>query len=137
MTELRVKHLFRSFAIVNFFISIVLLLFYQTLDISERISMAVVINLGYFMFYFFLSRLLPLQFKWIKNNSKLFIFQVHRKMMMLFIICLKLIAFLFLLGLIVISIVKREYEGLFALCVPVGIYLGATLGRLRILEIKS
>ncbi|WP_299278033.1 hypothetical protein [uncultured Psychroserpens sp.] len=116
--------------------SILLLFLSKKLELSERISAASVINIGYFMFYFFLSRGLTMQFKWVKKNSKSSIFKLQRKMIMLFTIFIKIIAVIFLLTLIFNAIATKEFYSIFAVCIPIGIYLGGSLARLNIKRVE-
>ncbi|RYH71901.1 hypothetical protein EVU94_14605 [Flavobacteriaceae bacterium 144Ye] len=136
MTEIQVKLLFRRFAVINLLMSLLLLFLYEKLELSERISAFMVINIGYFMFYFFLSRGLTIQFKWIKKNSKSSIFKFQIKMIMLFTVFIKICAVIFLLALILKAIATKEFYSVSAVCVPISVYLGGTLAGLNIQRIE-
>lgn len=136
MTEFRVKYLFRRFALINLFMSILFLFLSKKLEWSERITAALLINVGYFMFYFFISRGLTMQFKWIKNNSKSSIFKGQRKMILFFTVFIKIVAVIYLLTLIINAITNKEIYSLFAVCIPVSIYLGVSLARINIQRVE-
>jgi hypothetical protein len=115
----------------------ILLFFLSTkLELSERISAAIVINIGYFMFYYFLSLGLTMQFRWIKNNSKSSIFKIQKNIITLFTVFIKISVAIFLIGLILYAIANKQFYSVFAVCVPIGVYLGVSLARLKIQRIE-
>ena len=110
--------------ILNFVSSILFLIFAKETDFIERLFGVLAINVGYFMFYFVIGKLMLTQVKWLKRNNKEGIFSLQKKMADFFARSTKIFALIVFLLLILTAYTSQDYSILFAIFLPFGIYFG-------------
>ena len=125
MNKTEPKNPIKKFALINLLFSICFFFFAKQFPLVERLFGMIVINIGYFMFYYFISRGPISQLKWLRKNNSERVYSLQKKMIELFAIASRYFALLSLLILIVMSIFKKEYFMMFAVFTPLGIYFGA------------
>ena len=113
-----------SIGILNFIFSILFLIFAKETDLIERLFGVLAINAGYFIFYFVIGRLMLIQVKWLRRNNKKKVFSIQKKMADLFAKSTTILAIIIFLIFLLTAYSTDNYSLLFAVFLPVGIYLG-------------
>ena len=134
--ENKIKRDLLRIGILNFISSILFLIFAKETDLIERLFGVLAINVGYFMFYFFIGKLVLTQVKWLKKNSKEGIFSLQKKMADFFARGTKIFAFIVVLLLIFTAYSDQNFSILFAIFLPLGIYFGGVQLKAGLTEIK-
>ena len=123
MTQSDIKKYYKIFGYINLIFSILLVFFLSDVELKERIIAVIAINIGYHMLYLFFSNIYGDTSRMRMNNNfnnvgggiMLKLFSVFG------IITSITITYFFISN--VIS--QKEYYGLFAICIPIGLFLGA------------
>ncbi|WP_276166657.1 hypothetical protein [Zobellia alginiliquefaciens] len=116
-----IKKYYQIFGYANLIFSILLVIFLTDIDFKERIFALISINVGFHMLYWFFSSLskdstrMNNSFNKIMGTGMLKIFAVFG------IICSFTIVYFFITN----AISEKEYVGLFGICIPFGLFLGA------------
>ena len=116
-----IKKYYKIFGYVNLIFSILLVIFLTDIDLKERIFALIAINVGYHMLYLFFSSLskdstrMNNSFNKVMGTGMLKIFAVFG------IVCSFTIIYFFIAK----TISEKEYGGLFGICIPFGLFLGA------------
>lgn len=125
MTKEQIIKAYRVFAIINLCSSLVYLALLSGIELNDKIFAAVVFNIGYHLFYFFLSRAPIAQLNWLKRNNSVVAESLAPSAFKLFSL-LAIAGSLFIsIQLIMGALNKNEYLELFAIFIPVGLFLGA------------
>lgn len=114
------KH-YKTFGYINLVFSILLVCFLSDIDLKERIIALIVTNVAYHMLYFFFSTLSKDSARMNNNFNKI----VGTGMLKLFAIFGIVSSFTTIYFFIANAISQNEYVGLFSICIPIGLFLGA------------
>lgn len=133
LTEVVIKKYYKVFAATNFICSILFVLLIEKTPFPERLFGAVVLNLGYFMFYNILSKAPLYQYRRLSRNNnrnKNFILQVFIKLNPIIGYLFSIIVFIKLAS----GIFTGKPDQLLGICIPIGIFLGNKLSTIKIDE---
>lgn len=121
MNESNIKKYYKIFGYINLIFSVLLVIFLQGIDLKERIFALIAINVGYHMLYWFFSSLSKDSTRMNNNFNKI----VGTGMLKLFgifgIVCSFTIIYFFISK----AVSEKEFIGLFGICIPFGLFLGA------------
>ena len=121
MNQSDIKKYYKKFGYINLTLSVLFAITPIDMDLKERIIAVIAINVGYHMLYMFFSSLSKKPTRMNNNFNKI----VGTGMLKLFsifgIISSLIIMYVFISN----AISLKEYYGLFAVCIPFGLFLGA------------
>ena len=123
INETDIKKYYKIFGYINLIFSILLVIFIREIDLKERIFALIAINVGYHMLYLFFTNLYGDSSRMRMNNK----FNNIGGAIMLKLFSVFGIITSFTITYIFISkaISEQEYYGLFGICIPFGLFLGA------------
>ncbi|MFL1010474.1 hypothetical protein [Flavisericum labens] len=116
-----IKKYYKIFGYINLIFSILLVIFLTDIEIKERIFALIAINVGYHMLYLFFSSLSKDSTRMSNNFNKV----MGTGMLKLFAIFGIISSFTIIYFFITKAISEKEYFGLFGICIPIGLFLGA------------
>lgn len=132
MTELEIKSNYRKFALVNLISSGLFLMVAVRIEIVERIIVAIIINLGYFLFYYTLTVVPVNQLKWLKKSNPNSIYSLQKRMLKIYPLAGKIFAVILFILICLKSFYEEEYYSIFAIFIPISMYLGSLLSKIKI-----
>ena len=117
----RITHYYKIFGYLNLFFSILFIFLALEIDIIERLFVFIAINVGYHMCYWFFKSITKNRTAANDHFGKSF-WKVANKAFSIFgMVCALFLAVSFISQ----SITLNKYYELLAICVPVGLFLGA------------
>ena len=72
MTLAKIKKYYKVSAVAGIVFGLIFILIVNSISLSERIVAAIVVNAGFHLFYFFISKVPIAQLKWMKRNNSPF-----------------------------------------------------------------
>lgn len=135
-TKEKIEKFYKIFSLINIGIGIIIILFpFDNLPIGEKISMGIVLNVGYHMFFHLIS-IVPLkQLNWVKENKNVRNLAYKSIKSMTYFVPITCI--LISLLLIFESIMTQQIGRLSVLLVFVGIILGMIKLNRKLIEWKK
>jgi len=121
MNQTDIKKYYKLFGYLNLTLSILFIIVSREIELTERIIAAVAINIGYHMLYLFFSSISKDSTRMNNKFNK----NVGGIMLKLFSIFGILSSFIIIYVFISKAISLNEYLGLFAICIPFGLFLGS------------
>ena len=122
-TKEKIKKFYKIFSLINIGIGIIIILFpVDNLPIEEKISMGIVLNVGYHMFFHLISIVPIKQLNWVKENKNVRNLSFKSIKSMTYFVPITCI--LISLSLMFESIMTQQISRLSVLFVFVGIILG-------------
>lgn len=129
----KIRHYYKRFGYLNLILSILFIFFAWEIDILERLFVFIAINVGYHMFY--------LLFESISKNiiatNNQFIKSFEKVANKIFSVFGMMCAFFMVIFFISQSITLNKYYELLAICVPIGLFLGAYSSWAKMREIDD
>ncbi|MGB5943214.1 MAG: hypothetical protein WBG71_10055 [Leeuwenhoekiella sp.] len=117
---------------INFLFSIVFCLLADNMPVMERLASFVVINLGYFFFYFLIGKVPVGQLRWLKDKSPGNFYPLQLKAIVVFLRAVMVIALVAFAYFVIASFVQKEYYKIFASMMLWGVFFGADRSRTKI-----
>lgn len=116
-----IKKYYKTIGYINLGFSILLAFIINDIDFKDRIIAVITINIGYHMLYLFFSNLS-------KDSSRMhnsFNNIMGTSMLKLFSVFGIVTAFVSIYFIISNTIIEKDYLGLFGICIPFSLFLGA------------
>ncbi|PQB05770.1 hypothetical protein BST85_13355 [Aureitalea marina] len=116
-----IKKYYKIFGYVNLIFSILLVIFLTDIDLKERFFALIGINVGFHMLYWFFSTLSKDSTRMLNSFNKI----VGTAMLKLFAVFGIICSFILIYVFIEKAVSEKELVGLFGICLPFGLFLGA------------
>jgi hypothetical protein len=125
MTKEQIIQYYRIFAIANLCFSFIYVAIPIDMELSDKISNFIDFNIGYHLFYFFLSRAPLFGLNFLKRNNSIIADNLASSMTSLFSLLTMTGSLFIAIQLLINAFSNNEYLELFEIFVPVGLFLGA------------
>ena len=136
LTKEKIRKIYRLLTFVNLGVGLIFLIYsIDNLPIEERLSIAIVLNIGFHMFFHLISIVPMKQLNWVKENKNVQNLAFKSIKLMTYFIPISCIITSILI--LIESIGNQKYQSLSALLVFSGVILGAIKLNLKLIEWKK